>query len=463
MASMEDLKKYLETSGYMLARGAKQFRENMPTVSGILGSPAEYLPGSGFVTGQRDLTEAARNAQTGNYGEAAIGAGNAALGYGSGILDMATLGAAALPRTMAKKAVEAVSEIAPEVIRAYHGSPYSFDKFDLSKIGSGEGAQAYGHGLYLAEAEPTAKYYRDTLAGNRNQIDLEYEANQRGMPMTREAMTEVIRQASGDAPPLQAAKQLQNASIEARKYPPEALADIIDVYRKSKKGSMYEVNILANPANFLDWDKPLRDQPDVIKKLSGWSPETIDAYRSAEAKDTDNLLAALEGSAKYTPAKIPRPKGALPMSATGAEIYENLKNKMGAIDWPIDADSAMRSQYQNSAAAKASEYLLKNEIPGIKYLDANSRGTAYRVELYTSSGKYSEGSFSDKKQAEQYAQKKEAEGFKTNIVDKRSNNYVVFDDAMIEILRKYGLIPAVGAAGYGLLGAQDQAQAQETR
>lgn len=428
MASMEDLKKYLETSGYMLARGAKQFRENMPTVSGILGSPAEYLPGSGFVTGQRDLTEAARNAQTGNYGEAAIGAGNAALGYGSGILDMATLGAAALPRTMAKKAVEAVSEIAPEVIRAYHGSPYSFDKFDLSKIGSGEGAQAYGHGLYLAEAEPTAKYYRDTLAGNRNQIDLEYEANQRGMPVTSEAMIEIRRQASGNAPPLQAAKQIQNANIEARQYPPEALADLIDVYRKSKEGSMYEVNIKANPANFLNWDMPLREQPDIIKRLSGWSPEALDAYRLAEAKDRDNLLDALnfsgtpESSAKYTPAKMPIPKGALPMSATGAEIYENLTNKMGAIDWPIAADAAMRSQYRKSAAGKASEYLLKNEVPGIKYLDAVSRSRG--------------------------------EG---------KSNYVVFDDAMIEILRKYGLIPAVGAAGYGLLGAQDQAQAQETR
>ena len=36
-------------------------------------------------------------------------------------------------------------------IRAYHGSPHDFDKFDLSKIGTGEGAQAYGHGLYFAE------------------------------------------------------------------------------------------------------------------------------------------------------------------------------------------------------------------------------------------------------------------------------------------------------------------------
>jgi hypothetical protein len=33
----------------------------------------------------------------------------------------------------------------PPSITAYHGSPHSFDQFDLSKIGTGEGAQAYGH------------------------------------------------------------------------------------------------------------------------------------------------------------------------------------------------------------------------------------------------------------------------------------------------------------------------------
>jgi hypothetical protein len=42
-------------------------------------------------------------------------------------------------------------------ILAYHGSPYSFDKFDASKIGTGEGAQAYGHGLYFAENEGVAR------------------------------------------------------------------------------------------------------------------------------------------------------------------------------------------------------------------------------------------------------------------------------------------------------------------
>ena len=36
-------------------------------------------------------------------------------------------------------------------IRAYHGSPHDFERFDTSKIGTGEGAQSYGHGLYFAE------------------------------------------------------------------------------------------------------------------------------------------------------------------------------------------------------------------------------------------------------------------------------------------------------------------------
>ncbi|MGL4556087.1 MAG: hypothetical protein ACRCV5_01190, partial [Afipia sp.] len=48
-------------------------------------------------------------------------------------------------------------------IRAFHGSPHDFDRFDVSKIGTGEGAQAYGHGLYFAESEGVAKSYRDKL------------------------------------------------------------------------------------------------------------------------------------------------------------------------------------------------------------------------------------------------------------------------------------------------------------
>jgi hypothetical protein len=63
--------------------------------------------------------------------------------------------------------IEILRKIAPPPppIVAYHGSPHDFEKFDATKIGTGEGAQAYGHGLYFAESEGVAHSYRDTLAG----------------------------------------------------------------------------------------------------------------------------------------------------------------------------------------------------------------------------------------------------------------------------------------------------------
>ena len=52
----------------------------------------------------------------------------------------------------------------PQTIRAYHGSPHRFDKFSTEHIGKGEGAQSYGHGIYLAEQEAVARSYRDALS-----------------------------------------------------------------------------------------------------------------------------------------------------------------------------------------------------------------------------------------------------------------------------------------------------------
>jgi hypothetical protein len=48
----------------------------------------------------------------------------------------------------------------PGGIRAYHGSPHSFDRFDNTKIGTGVGAQPYGHGHYLAANEDVARIWR---------------------------------------------------------------------------------------------------------------------------------------------------------------------------------------------------------------------------------------------------------------------------------------------------------------
>ena len=44
---------------------------------------------------------------------------------------------------------------------AYHGSPYEFESFDLQYLGTGEGAQVYGWGLYFAEQVKTTPRYAE--------------------------------------------------------------------------------------------------------------------------------------------------------------------------------------------------------------------------------------------------------------------------------------------------------------
>jgi hypothetical protein len=48
-------------------------------------------------------------------------------------------------------------------VDAFHGSPYQFDKFFTEKIGSGEGAQAFGWGLYFTDLESIARGYAEKL------------------------------------------------------------------------------------------------------------------------------------------------------------------------------------------------------------------------------------------------------------------------------------------------------------
>ncbi len=57
----------------------------------------------------------------------------------------------------------------------YHGTPHEFDRFDYSKIGTGEGNQAYGHGIYFAEDSNIADWYVSQLSNpiieNQAEID----------------------------------------------------------------------------------------------------------------------------------------------------------------------------------------------------------------------------------------------------------------------------------------------------
>ena len=79
-------------------------------------------------------------------------------------------------------------------IKTYHGSQASFDHFDHSFLGSGEGAQAYGWGTYVSEVEGESTlgdYINDDIDGG-NLEELTNAASYRAAdPMRKEAIDNV--------------------------------------------------------------------------------------------------------------------------------------------------------------------------------------------------------------------------------------------------------------------------------
>ena len=56
------------------------------------------------------------------------------------------------------------------LLEAWHGSPHKFDRFSMDQIGTGEGAQAYGHGLYFADEIDVAKGYQPRDRANEEDV-----------------------------------------------------------------------------------------------------------------------------------------------------------------------------------------------------------------------------------------------------------------------------------------------------
>lgn len=62
------------------------------------------------------------------------------------------------------KALDEINETRKVLFQtAYHGSPHNFDRFTTDAIGTGEGAQAFGWGLYFTNQEDFARWYADKL------------------------------------------------------------------------------------------------------------------------------------------------------------------------------------------------------------------------------------------------------------------------------------------------------------
>jgi hypothetical protein len=263
---------------------------------------------------------------------------------------------------------------------------FPMGRFDMSKIGTGEGAQAYGHGLYFAETEDVAKGYRDRIAGAE-------WVDKRGVAMNSNTIAnDVMDEARKDGMGVIDAQELAGLWSTVARNPEgtvnlpgyTTIKKVLDRHgiRLREKGSMYEVSINADPDAFLDWDKPLSEQPEAVRK-------SLEGMIGAPAGSNQMLDANFNAA--------PGKKG-YEYKADGGTVYRNL----------------------DTGGGKVAEKLREAGIPGIKYLDAGSRGAG--------------------------------DG---------TRNYVVFDEKLVSIVKKYGIAGASAMLGYNILEGMDPAQAEE--
>lgn len=221
----------------------------------------------------------------------------------------------------------------------YHGSPYKFDRFDASKIGTGEGAQAYGDGLYTAEARDLATTYRRKLTAPD------------GTPVKNPDQS--IQLSIG---------RLQNQIDQLKASSDPSAQSMIRAYQNrinelDANGYLYKVDLPDNQiAKMLDWDKPLSQQsPEVqtamVDRLKAIPEDSFSDWTQAAYRDK-----AIDAFTNPESSDI-----------TGGGLYKFLQAQLVG----LNPNSAVGSKGQDLA----SDYLRQAGIPGIRYLDGGSRGT----------------------------------------------------------------------------------------
>lgn len=308
---------------------------------------------------------------------------------------------------MAKpKGLDELGDAVRQTIRAYHGSPYDFDRFDASKIGTGEGAQSYGYGHYLAESERVASGYRDRLAKGHSADDIRVgdtplaqilgDTSARGTP-EKDAAFDLYWVVRDDG--MSAEEALKRAENRARAFADPGEEDILErklawfqearrrglAVPTERPGRTYEVEVLQPAESLLDWDVPIGQQAKPIRENDMLLELAADEARN------NALQSRSQGRHDHW----------MRIANNPAEAPASLAMQAGKLRRLVGASGTRINP------AEFAQRLLDAGIPGVRYLDGNSR-----------------------------------------LFGQGTRNYVMFPgtEDSIRILRKYGLLAPIAGA-----------------
>jgi hypothetical protein len=246
---------------------------------------------------------------------------------------------------------------------AYHGSPYKFDKFTLDHIGEGEGAQAYGWGLYFAGNKEVAEFYRSKLVKGFyptiSELESWFKPGRviKGMggydkvisfnKVGKDDWSVTVIRSDKDGNPSKFEKERTHHTV-----PLDADLDAFLGGNRKPRGELYKVDI-PDDSELLLWDKPLSEQSEAVK-------------------------AALEAASDpVVSARMSKTLGK-PVYAIGSGYFDlNTKARNFYDELSLDMHTKRTMSWGEEVKVKndkaVSEFLNSHGIKGIKYLDGASR------------------------------------------------------------------------------------------
>lgn len=272
----------------------------------------------------------------------------------------------------------------------YHGSPHTFPQFSNDKIGSGEGQQAYGWGLYFAGNKEVAEWYRRTLTAS-HAMKLKPYRMIGDMPdrLEREVMQRV--------------NQTWTDSLRRNNLKAYWLRDIYTFYNMAndyvseRDRAYYEEHGDEIERKITAFEQRYRDDPDFRARYHefmgadakpDWSHlrHPFAAAYQAASNELDRQLTARGYSGNLYSVEIPTDDEFLLWDNPMSEQPEPVKTviaQMGPVDEKQTGKAFYRAVTKQAGSPKAASLLLASRgIVGIRYLDGSSRGRGYGHHNY---------------------------------------------------------------------------------
>lgn len=312
--------------------------------------------------------------------------------------------------------VDRVSALVPRIVSqlstpggfleqaVFHGSPHDFDAFSLDKLGTGEGAQAYGHGLYFAENRGVAAGYFTALADNpgmkemklgslrmndRTGFDYSRRASESDIENIRASLAEdlMINENELHAVGKEGFRQYVLDTLDAKieNYSQEdnrpeyvhaartlrtmlAAPGALSIAFHPVQGGVYNVDIPDEAiGRMLLWDKPLSEQPEAVRKALEPLGFRVEEQGGATVNPTGEQIyhEVVQRQRRHALDQVNAQFDALLASGKTSDSPE-VRALVAEHDRIADAP-------QDDSPEAASEALAAAGIPGIRYLDGGSR------------------------------------------------------------------------------------------